>query len=110
MVTAMQIAPRGPYKGNLREADPAYLRFIRRQPCAVEGCKSNYQEAAHTGARALGRKANDRLAIPLCLFHHQTGNQSYHHLGRRRFEKVHCLDIAGLILEFNSWYDRENAA
>jgi hypothetical protein len=105
----MRISPREPYARNECKADPAYLRFIRSQPCAVPGCKSSYQEAAHTGGRGLSRKASDRQAIPLCPYHHQTGPHAYHR-GRRAFEAFHHLDIAGLILEFNSWYDRENAA
>jgi hypothetical protein len=110
MLTAFKIMSREPYTRTPRDRDKAYLAFIRQQPCSVLGCKSNYQEAAHTGDRALGRKADDRQCIPLCPFHHQTGNQSYHKLGRRRFEAVHKLDIAAIIRELNEWYSREHAA
>ncbi len=110
MIIAMQINPSThkvyDRQTNTREADPAYLRFIRSQPCAVKGCKSRYQEAAHTGDRALGRKAKDRQAIPLCPYHHTTGPHCYHR-GRRAFEAFHGLDIAALIQELNAWYDRE---
>jgi hypothetical protein len=111
-IIAFQVTPRRQYyrQANTREADPKYLAFIRQQPCTIKGCKSRFQEAAHTGDRALGRKANDRNTIPLCLFHHQTGNQSYHRLGRRNFETVHKLDIAALILELNAWYEAERLA
>lgn len=107
-VIPMQISPREPYTRTPRDRDRQYLAWIRTQPCAVQGCKSNFQEAAHTGDRALGRKADDRKTIPLCLFHHQTGNQSYHRLGRRRFEAVQKLDINGLIRELNDWYEMES--
>ena len=110
MTAAYAVSPRAAYTRFRRDKDPRYLAWIRRQPCIVKGCKSRYQEAAHTGPRGLSTKADDRDALPICPFHHQTGNQSYHRLGRRRFEAVHRLDIAGLILEFNEWFDRENAA
>jgi hypothetical protein len=70
----------------------------------VKGCKSRFQEAAHTGDRGLGTKADDHRALPLCLFHHRSGKQSYHKLGRRGFEKFHQLDIEKLIQELNDWY------
>jgi hypothetical protein len=108
-VIAMQIAPRRKYdrQAQTREADPAYLSFIRQQPCTVKGCKSRFQEAAHTGDRALGRKASDRRAIPLCPYHHRTGPKSFHTLGRRAFEAFHSLDIEALIKELNDWYEME---
>lgn len=102
------IRPRLPYAASRREADPHYLAFIRQQPCLVSGCKARFVEAAHTGDRGLSQKASDRRAVPLCLFHHQTGNQSYHRLGRRKFESVHGLDLEVLVSEFNEWYGREN--
>ena len=110
MTAAYAVAPRGPYTRTPRDRDRAYLAWLRLQPCIVSGCKSHFQEAAHTGDRALGRKADDRQAVPLCLFHHQTGNQSFHRLGRRRFETVHKLDIAVIVRELQGWYDREHAA
>ena len=109
MVIAMQIRPREPYTRTPRDRDPAYLAWIRTQPCATPDCRAGFVEAAHTGDRALGRKANDRNCIPLCLFHHQTGPQSYHRLGRRRFEAVHKLDINALVRELNAWYDSKRA-
>ena len=93
---------------NAREADPAYLRFIREQPCTIQTCKSRFQEAAHTGGRGLSRKANDHQAIPLCPFHHRTGSRSFHQLGRRGFEAFYKLDINAIVKELNEWYEMEN--
>src|SRR5438105_3897884 len=81
--------------------NPAYLRFIRRQPCCVCG-KTWGVEASHTGVRGLGQKASDESCIPLCHVHHTTGRDSYHKLGRVKFSEVHNLDIPAIILRLIS--------
>ena len=77
--------------------DPAYLRFIRQQPCCICG-RTWGIEAAHTGLRGLAQKASDHSCIPLCWKHHRTARDSYHVLGRVRFLAIHNLDIAAIIL------------
>ena len=81
------------------ERSPKYLEFIRSMPCAVCGTQRGV-EAAHTGPHALGRKASDFSAIPLCGPCHRTGRVSYHRLGPAEFELVtglHCAVFAGLL-------------
>ncbi len=106
-VIPFQIAPRQPYKPTPRVQDPAYLAWIRTQPCAVSRCHARYIEAAHTGPRGLSTKADDRQAIPLCPEHHQHGKHSLHKLGRRLFEGFWKLDLTALIRELNDWYEME---
>ena len=78
----------------------AYLRFIRRQSCVI--CGALYSiEAAHSGIRGLGQKADDRDALPLCRHHHRTGPHSHHKLGKR-FWGFHGLDKIGLIKQMQS--------
>ena len=76
--------------------NPAYLRWIRGLPCIV--CHSRWQiEAAHTGPHGLGQKSSDLSAIPLCVRHHRTGNDSYHQLGPSKFAEVHRLNIRHIV-------------
>lgn len=59
-------------------SDPAYLKWLRKQPCAVfshpfDGCGpcGGVVEAHHhTKERGRGQKAPDREAFPLCMVHH----------------------------------------
>jgi hypothetical protein len=106
-VIAFRVSPRDPYTRHPANRDPKRLQWIRQQPCAVPGCKARYCEAAHVGPRALSRKQDDSETIPLCMFHHTSGNQSFHSLGRRRFEAVHKLDIEQLLRELKDWYEVE---
>ncbi len=79
----------------------AYVRFVRRQPCCVSGQTWNI-EAAHTGPRGLGTKANDLDCIPLARQFHQFGPNSYHVLGRTRFERFHKISIPDVIRELQA--------
>ena len=54
-------------------------------------------EAAHTGPHGLSQKSSDLCAIPLCVRHHRTGNDSYHKLGPRKFAEVHQLNIPAIV-------------
>jgi hypothetical protein len=45
--------------------DPAYLAFLRTQPCCVCGTEERTQ-AAHQGKHGTGTKASDYGALPLC--------------------------------------------
>lgn len=109
MIIPFQVAPRPAYQKSPRQEDPAYLRWIRTQPCSVPGCRAHFVEAAHTGTRGLSTKANDRDAIPLCQFHH-TGSNGCYHKGRRAFETFYRLEIAAPIEELNTWYEAERLA
>jgi hypothetical protein len=93
------IAPpaNGWYKPAKPERNPAYLRFIRRQPCAI--CSSTRAvEAAHTGPHGIGQKASDYSAVPLCRKCHQTGRESYHKQARTFF-LLHGVDVDSLTQE-----------
>jgi hypothetical protein len=92
---ASQVRPRGPLHFPKPERSAKYLRFIREQPCLVcsrDGFHCRV-EAAHTGAHGMGRKASDLDAVPLCAAHHRNLKDSYHNLGRQKFEATHQLEI-----------------
>ena len=75
---------------------PGYLQWIRTLPCSV--CRTTRAvEAAHTGPHGLSQKSSDLCAIPLCVRHHRTGNDSYHKLGPRKFAEVHQLNIPAIV-------------
>lgn len=74
-----------------KDANPAYLAWLRERLCAVwlhsmSGkpihC-SGIIEAAHVGQRGLGQKCGDGYAIPLCTHHHRTGRYAQHVIGKR---------------------------
>src|SRR5262249_36332601 len=49
-----------------------HLRFVIRQPCLICGRKpSDPHHLRHAQPRALGRKASDEFAVPLCRVHHR---------------------------------------
>jgi ERF superfamily len=49
-----------------------HLRFVAQQPCLVCGRKpSDAHHLRHMQPRALGRKASDEFAVPLCRSHHR---------------------------------------
>jgi hypothetical protein len=70
--------PRGIDKSVLAVAAPRryrnreHLRFVARQACLVCGRKpSDPHHLRHLQPRALGRKASDEFAVPLCRSHHR---------------------------------------
>jgi hypothetical protein len=49
-----------------------HLRFVKRQPCLLCGRKpSDAHHIRFVQPRALGRKASDEFAVPLCRSHHR---------------------------------------
>ena len=52
---------------------------------------------ADTGPHGLSQKSSDLCAIPLCVGHHRTGDDSYHRLGPRRFAEVHQLNVRVIV-------------
>jgi len=75
--------------------NPKYLDFIRQWPCvlATTGDCVGPVEAAHVGDRGLGQKCRDEEAIPLCGYHHRTGPDSQHVLGKK-FWETHGINRA----------------
>jgi hypothetical protein len=49
-----------------------HLRYVAQQPCLICGRKpSDPHHLRHVQPRALGRKASDEFAVPLCRSHHR---------------------------------------
>jgi hypothetical protein len=58
-----------------------HLRFVARQACLVCGRKpSDPHHLRYLQPRALGRKASDEFAVPLCRVHHR----AVHRVGDER--------------------------
>ena len=55
-----------------RYRNKEHLRFVARQPCLLCGRKpSDPHHLRYVQPRALGRKASDEFAVPLCRVHHR---------------------------------------
>ena len=57
-----------------RYRNKEHLRFVAQQPCLLCGRKPSDNDAHHirfVQPRALGRKASDEFAVPLCRAHHR---------------------------------------
>ncbi len=67
-----------------RKVDREYLGRLVEDGCIICGSPA---EVHHIGVEGMGRRADDREAIPLCPFHHRTGNQGEAvHAGRESWE------------------------
>jgi hypothetical protein len=54
-----------------------HLLFVGRQPCLFCGRKpSDPHHLRYTQPRALGRKASDEFAVPLCRTHHRAAHRA----------------------------------
>jgi hypothetical protein len=54
-----------------------HLRFVARQPCLICGRKpSDPHHLRHMQPVALGRKASDEFAVPLCRTHHRAAHRA----------------------------------
>ena len=54
-----------------------HLRFVMRQPCLICGRKpSDPHHLRYMQPRALGRKASDEFAVPLCRVHHRAAHRA----------------------------------
>jgi hypothetical protein len=55
-----------------RHRSREHLRFVMKQPCLICGRKpSDPHHLRYLQPRALGRKASDEFAVPLCRTHHR---------------------------------------
>jgi hypothetical protein len=55
-----------------RYRNPEHLRYVAQQACLICGRKqSDPHHLRHLQPRALGRKASDEFAVPLCRSHHR---------------------------------------
>jgi hypothetical protein len=48
-----------------------HLRSVTKQPCLICGRKPSEHHLRYLQPRALGRKASDEFAVPLCRVHHR---------------------------------------
>jgi hypothetical protein len=69
----------------VRETDPDYLRFIRRQGCLLHSQIA--AESHHVKTRGAG--GSDFRTVPLCRQHHK----ECHDIGRLNFEVKYGLDF-----------------
>ena len=82
--------------------DPAYLAFIRKQPCCVCGKQS---VAHHVQSGGIGIKSSDRVSVPLCdPFGHHT---ELHRIGKKTFSIKYNIDLLSLAKQY---FDRYNQA
>jgi hypothetical protein len=60
-----------------RYRNPQHLRYVMQQPCLVCGRKpSDPHHLRYLQPRALGRKASDEFAVPLCRVHHRAAHSA----------------------------------
>lgn len=88
------------------EQNPKYLDFIRRCECvlASTGDCAGAVEAAHVGDRGLGQKCRDQETIPLCGYHHRTGPDSQHVMGKN-FWDHHGINRTELVTMYQSIFE-----
>jgi hypothetical protein len=81
--TANQLKPKGIDKSLLAMSAPRryrnkeHLRYVTLQPCLL--CARKPSDAHHlrfVQPRALGRKASDEFAVPLCRIHHRAAHRA----------------------------------
>ena len=75
------------------DKDPAYIAWIRRQPCVITG--RSPCEAHHTETGGMGMKGSDYSAVPLFWTEHKR----CHDVGEQTFWRIYDLDriIADLL-------------
>jgi hypothetical protein len=95
-----RVQPTAPGQRQPRKREPAFLAFLRRQPCCVGplGCSGSV-EAAHirfgrpgSGNAGMQRKPDDRDAVPLCRGHHRDGPDAQHRTNERAWWAAHGID------------------
>jgi hypothetical protein len=66
-----------PISAPRRYRNREHLLFVSRQPCLFCGRKpSDPHHLRYTQPRALGRKASDEFAVPLCRTHHRAAHHA----------------------------------
>lgn len=81
---------------------PAYVEWIKSQPCIIRGCNGapdphHIRYAWNTGA---GTKPSDSYAVAVCRQHHD----EYHQIGRGPFEDKYGVEMLRLIVESLTLY------
>jgi hypothetical protein len=96
-VALAEALPASAARATLRDQDPAtgidkseltiaaprryrnrqHLRYVMQQPCVICGRKpSDPHHLRYLQPRALGRKASDEFAVPLCRVHHRAAHRA----------------------------------
>lgn len=91
-----------------RQLDPAYLAWIRTQPCCIPGCDDNTSvEAAHLRISSIndgkretgdGERPSDKWALPLCGRHHR----EQHSKNERVFWAEYGIDPIALCMRYHA--------
>ena len=72
-----------------------HLRYVMHQPCLICGRKpSDPHHLRYLQARALGRKASDEFAVPLCRMHHRAAHRAGDERGWWRAAGIDPIKIA----------------
>jgi len=82
------------------DKDPAYLRWVRKQPCVITG--RTPCEAHHTETGGMGMKGSDYSAVPL----YWTEHRNAHAMGANVFWACHDLDE--IIARLLDRYEKEH--
>ena len=95
-----------------RQKNPAYLAYIRTQPCCICGkaapshaahVRSGYPEAGWRPT-GMGEKPDDWRTLPLCAYDHLYGPQSQHRANERKWWASHGLYPPALVEGFRQGY------
>ncbi len=91
-----------PQPKHIRRRDPAYLEFVRTQPCIVSGetVDIDAHHVPEPGHGAIGLKPDDRLAVPLRRVYHM----EYHNIGRFAFELKYGVNLDSEIERLQKLY------
>jgi ERF superfamily len=72
-----------------------HLRYVMQQPCLVCGRKpSDPHHLRYMQPRALGRKASDEFAVPLCRVHHRAAHRANDERGWWRQAGIDPIKVA----------------
>lgn len=75
--------------------DPAYLDWIRKQPCVLCGARSEAHHLKLPGQGRMGKKPDDYFAVPLCRTCHRTIEM--HRLDVHELLLVHQFALSSLV-------------
>jgi hypothetical protein len=96
-----------------RYRNKEHLRFVIRQPCLLCGRKpSDPHHLRFVQPRALGRKASDEFAVPLCRTHHRAVHRAGDERAWWKATGIDPLKVAGKLWKDtlgNKGHDRPNA-
>jgi len=95
-----KVMPTDPKQRRVRQRDPGFLAYLRRQACSVAGpdcsgpieaCHIRYATLQYPNP-GLQSKSSDRRAVSMCTAHHRQGPRAQHSMNERRFWSLHGKD------------------